>query len=243
MIKTQKKIPRLNEKGLLLHIICIKPIKFMSMKKILAIALLVICCGWNYSQAQSFGVKAGFNLSTMTHDGNGSNVKHPYQPGFTAGIFGEYDFTDMFGLSAEVLYSMQGYKSNAESANYKKTVLTHMLKVPVLFNINLLDERLNIQAGPQFGFILAERIKNSDWDGNNKTDDKVDKDGSPYGYNMFDLALAVGANFYITENLFAGARYELGFTDTQKQYKFSSNSVENFNSKFNVITLMVGYRF
>lgn len=210
------------------------------MKKVFITALLIASIGmYSYAQDFSFGVKAGFSLSTMSHDGNGTNVSHPFQPGFTAGFFGQCDLTDMFGVSMEALYAMQGYVSKSESVDYKNTIMTHMVKVPVLFNVNLLDGKLNLQAGPQFGFILAEKSIGATYDGKNKITNTVDQDY----YNMFDLNVAIGANFYLTDNLFAGVRYELGLMDTQKALKLSSASIEDYNSKFRVITLMVGYRF
>lgn len=210
------------------------------MKKLFIVSLLVAFFGLN-SNAQnfSFGVKAGFVLSSMSHDGNGSNVKHPFNPGAAAGFFGQYDFTDMFGLSAEALYALQGAKSQSESFNYKSKISTHNVKVPVLFNVNLLDGQLNLQAGPQFGFILAESSISKTYDGDNKVVTTTDKDY----YNMFFMDVVFGANFYFNDNLFAGVRYDLGLTDTQKAYKLSSTSIENYNSKYRVISLMVGYRF
>ena len=86
------------------------------MKKTFITALLAVCCGL-YSNAQnfSFGIKAGFSLSTMSHDEDPIKTQHPFQPGVTAGFFGQYDFTDMFGLSTELLYGLQGFNSDMES--------------------------------------------------------------------------------------------------------------------------------
>ena len=208
---------------------------YFNMKKTFITVLLAVCCGL-YSNAQnfSFGIKAGFSLSTMSHDEDPIETQHPFQPGVTAGFFGQYDFTDMFGLSTELLYGLQGFNSDMESFKMKNTILTHNLKIPVLLNVNLLDNKLNLQAGPQFGILLiASNIeKYSEPEFKNRTTLQQDY------YNLFNIGATFGANYLITERVSAGLRYELGLTDN-----LTDGGGGNISSKNRVLNLMMGYRF
>ena len=205
------------------------------MKKLLITIALAFCCVL-YGNAQnfSFGVNAGFSLSTMSHDEDPIATQHPFQPSVTAGLFGQYNINGMFGLSAELLYGLQGFNSDMKSIKMKNTILTHNLKVPVLFNINLLDERLNLQAGPQFGFLLMEQNIEKYYDPKVRNSAVVSQDY----YNLFNFGVTFGANIFLTEKLFAGIRFELGLTDNR-----IDGGGGNINSKNRVLSLMAGYRF
>ena len=77
------------------------------MKKILFSILAVAAFAFTASAQDTgfgYGVKAGINIANLTNsDGN-------YKVGFTGGIFADYRFSNLFALSADVLYSRQGAK-------------------------------------------------------------------------------------------------------------------------------------
>lgn len=99
-----------------------------------------------FSQNLDLGIKAGANFANIS-DVNDLSSK----TGFQAGIFAGIKFTDKVGIQADVLYSQQGAEFD-----YGKFDLNYV-NVPVVLKYYLV-QGLNIQAGPQFGFILDDDI-------------------------------------------------------------------------------------
>ena len=95
------------------------------MKKVL-LSIAALFTVATYASAQEtgfgFGPKVGINLSNQTLlDGD-------YKTGLTAGVFADYRFSNLFALSADVLYSRQG--SKIENSDIK--LRTDYLNIPVL---------------------------------------------------------------------------------------------------------------
>ena len=91
----------------------------------------------------------GINLSNQTLlDGD-------YKTGLTAGVFADYRFSNLFALSADVLYSRQGTKGEGVK------VKTDNLNIPILANFYLV-KGLAVKAGIQPGFLLKAKNKKAD---------------------------------------------------------------------------------
>ena len=92
------------------------------------------------AQKVNFGVKAGLNLSTWNYD------DASLRPGFHAGGFATVQFSRMFAVQPEVMYSMEGAAWKTEStttilgteyyARNKYTATSHKLIVPVMLQIS-----------------------------------------------------------------------------------------------------------
>ena len=99
------------------------------MKKLMMIAALMLMSVGAFAQ-QSTGTfsiipKAGINLSNVAGDVSGNSIKI----GLVAGAEAMYQVNPLIGLSAGLLYSMQGCESeNSAKANYD------FLNIPVLAN-------------------------------------------------------------------------------------------------------------
>ena len=98
------------------------------MKKVL-LSIAALFTVATYASAQEtgfgFGPKVGINLSNQTLlDGD-------YKTGLTAGVFADYRFSNLFALSADVLYSRQGTKGEGVK------VKTDNLNIPILANFYL----------------------------------------------------------------------------------------------------------
>jgi hypothetical protein len=194
-----------------------------------------------------FGVRAGFQMTTQSADVNSQNLKHPLMPACNAGVFGEYffGFSGNMSLTADLLYSMEGRKDKypAKYGDYTFTQQLHFIDLPIAFNLYLLDEKLDLQVGPEFGFALA---------GNNKYKYNSDVSNSEHfesgkmakeEINMFNVGVIVGANYYFTEHIFAGLRASIGLTNSLNTWRTKSNSYEAFSSKNHLFSLNAGYRF
>ncbi len=214
------------------------------MKKLfIALALTAFCTTFVQAQDFRYGVKAGLNLSAQSSDVHSENLKHPFAIGGNGAIFGEYFLNQDMSLAAELQYSLQGRhdKYPEKHGNYVYTQLTHYINVPVLFNYYLVDGKLDLQAGPQFGFCLGgkEIVKYKTGNASGNSNTKMVKDA----YNVFDFAIVAGANWFFTDNFFVGARYQFGITNSLNAYRLQTHAFEPFNSKNRIITVNVGYRF
>ena len=191
------------------------------------------------AQKVNFGVKAGLNLSTWSYD------DASLRPGFHAGGFATVQFSRMFAVQPEVMYSMEGAAwegkldvSDFSLANAKVTSTVHKLNVPVMLQFTPIS-MLTIEAGPQFGFNLAvsHHIK-SNIAGIVETERDVDVDKE--NYNMFEMGIAAGLKLNLTRNMAIGARYVYGISPIFDEGRLFSRQVTDAVHTSNI---MVSFNF
>lgn len=177
------------------------------MKKLIFIAFTLFVGATAFSQEIDLGVKAGANFAKISDVDNLSN-----KTGFQAGIFAGIKFTDKVGIQADLLYSQQGAKFEAEEFDL------NYVNIPVVLKYYLI-QGLNIQAGPQFGFIVDDNVKEVF-----KSIDEAEKS---------DVSGIVGAGYDFPFGIRVDARYNFGLTDVFKENK----------GKNSVASIAIGYSF
>ncbi|KIA99210.1 hypothetical protein OA93_06155 [Flavobacterium sp. KMS] len=202
------------------------------MKKITLSIVAVLAFGFANAQEVKFGVKGGINLSTLTGDVEDASSK----VGFQVGGFAEIKLTEKFSVQPEVLYSLQGAKSEGSEFGYtsKSTLNLSYLNIPVMAKYYV-AEKFSLEAGPQIGFLLSA-----------KDDTKVTVDGESSSekinvkddYKSIDFGVNFGAGYDFTENLSAGLRYNLGLSNIAETVEG-----ENYKVKNSVFSLSVAYKF
>lgn len=179
------------------------------MRKLIVAAIALFIGTAGFSQSLNLGIKAGANFANIT-DVNDFSSK----TGFHAGIFAGIKFTEKVGIQADLLYSQQGGKFKGSDFDLS------YVNVPVVLKYYLF-QGLNIQAGPQFGFVV---------------DDNITKVFSEiYKAEDFDLSGVVGAGYDFPMGIRFDARYNFGFTDVSKE--------EGAKGKNSVFSLALGYSF
>ncbi len=184
------------------------------MKKIIFAAVAVLAFGFANAQNVRYGVKAGVNFANLTGDADGSSLA-----GFHAGGLVEIKLSDKFSVQPEILYSAQG--SDFSEGDFKDKLKISYLNVPVMAKYYVI-KKLNVEAGPQIGFLLSAK----DVDGNAKD-----------GLKSVDFGLNFGAGYDFTENFFGGVRYNLGLLNV------ADNVADSFKANSSVFSLSVGYKF
>jgi len=188
------------------------------MKKIFMMAVMAVAALTANAQqeAGTFSIqpKAGLNVTTITGDAWKAKA------GFTAGVEGMYQATEKLGVSAAVMYSMQGAK--VKNANDAKVNYGY-INIPILANYYVV-KGLAIKAGIQPGFMVSAKAKQGDTSVNIKDYCK-----------KFDFAIPVGVSYEIANVVF-DARYNIGLTKTAK-----GDNVEK--TKNSVFQFTVGYKF
>ena len=212
------------------------------MKKMLMIAAMMVATlsAGAQNEVGQFTLKpmVGLNLASMTKAQNSK-----MRVGVAAGIEGEYGVSEKFGVSAGLLYSMQGVKENGTlntnispfgPLSYTGDVTTKLdyLNIPILANYYIV-KGLAIKAGIQPGFCVSKNRalkgtaiaagKTIAIDSSNKIED---------GVKSFQFAIPVGVS-YEYQNFVLDARYNIYVTKALKE----------LDSRHSLFTISLGYKF
>lgn len=179
------------------------------MKRILLVVFASFLALNTYSQGIDLGVKAGMNFATI----NDATSDFDSRTGFHAGVFLALKFNDKLALQPELLYSQQGAEFDLGKFNLD------YVNFPVVMKYYLV-QGLNVQLGPQFGFVVNDEIS-------------LEGIAADAEAEKFDLGGIIGAGVDMPFGLRIDARYNIGFSDVSK----------DASGKNGVFSLALGYSF
>ena len=190
------------------------------MKKVLFAALMMFSSVGAFAQhaVGSFNLqpKIGVSIANLT-DIKDSDPR----VGLVAGVEGEYQASDIFSVSAGVLYSMQGAKANIGNLIDATNRLDY-INVPIMANVYVV-KGLAVKLGVQPGFNVSNKLKVNN----------LDAFDNPFAKaQSVDFSIPVGIS-YEYSNFQLDARYNLGLTKV----------FENGKSKNSVFQITLGYKF
>ena len=221
------------------------------MKKMMMIAAMMVATlsAGAQNEVGQFTLKpmVGLNLASMTKAQNSK-----MRVGVAAGIEGEYGVTEKFGVSAGLLYSMQGVKANGSmnlylpilgKVNYTGDATTKLdyLNIPILANYYIV-KGLAIKAGIQPGFCVSgiqpgfcvskkQALKGTaTHEGKSiaiDSDDKIED-----GVKSFQFAIPVGVS-YEYQSFVLDARYNI----------YATKALKDGDSHHSLFTISLGYKF
>jgi hypothetical protein len=167
----------------------------MKTKLIAITAALLFSVAAANAQA-NFGVKGGLNLYKIgVDDGDKTDMK----AGLHLGMLAHIHMTDHFALQPEVVYSMQGAKSEVNGDERK--VNLNYVNVPLLFQY-MFDNGFRLQAGPQIGILASAKNKVGG-----------DTDDVKSGYNSLDFSVPFGVGYVAPSGFGVDARYNVGLSN------------------------------
>jgi hypothetical protein len=184
------------------------------MKKITLLLVAIFISASGFSQEIDFGAKAGVNFSGST--------------GFLVGGFAGMKLGEKMGLQADLVYSSQGIKiqtTTATSVSEEKIDLSYV-NIPIVFKYYIF-EGLNIQAGPQFGFKISDKV-----------DSSLQKDKQKA--KSLAIAGVIGVGYELPMGFRVEARYNIGFADVLEPL---GSNAQIPGLKNDVLSLAVGYSF
>lgn len=198
------------------------------MKKFIASALMLFAAStatFAQHEVGSFTLqpKVGVNIASLTKsDGADPRI------GLAAGVEGEYQATDIFSLSAGVIYSQQGnkYDESNGNSNVKFTNKLDYINIPIMANVYVV-KGLAVKLGVQPAFNVNSKFSTVANVAGTETKKSVDTD-----VKSFDFSIPVGLS-YEYNNVVLDARYNWGLT------KIADNS----DSKNSVFQITLGYKF
>ena len=197
------------------------------MKKILMIAAMMVATVAAKAQFEpgtfTLQPKVGVTLATISSDDS------KFKFGMAAGIEGQYQLNNWFGLSAAVMYSQQG----AKVKNTDVKLNLEYINIPIMAKFYV-TKGLSLNVGMQPGFMTKAKIKA---EGRN-----VDIKSN---CNKFDFSIPMSIAYEFENGLTFEARYTTGLTNVGKDFFDSSSSSwdKAYQNKNEVLMLTVGYKF
>lgn len=194
---------------------------------------LLVCCAIlagqrARGQAQvALGIKAGPNFATIdTKASAGENYEN--RTGFHGGAFFLVK-AGKIGIQPEVIFSQQGSKVEIDSKSFESNF--SYINIPVMLKLYTIAG-INIQAGPQFGFVTSAEAPIREQLEYRVEDVKDDMKSS-------DLTLGLGLGWDLPFGLTIDARYNLGLS---KIYDDAPNPQQSTDAKNQVFQLSLGYK-
>lgn len=188
----------------------------MKKTRILLLALFVVGASASaFSQAQfSLGVKGGLNFANL----DVSDIPGTYQnrTGYHLGAFGLFKFTKI-GIQPEIIFSQQGSEVKDPQLGSFESNFSYV-NIPIILKLYTVAG-INLQAGPQFGFLTSAKL------GDESIKDELK--GS-------DFSLGLGVGWDLPFGLTIDGRYNLGLSDVSDE---SASEIKN-----QVWQVSVGYK-
>ena len=186
--------------------------------------IVLITMTYDVSAQVAFGLKGGLNLTSLHVED--PQLTYDSRSGYHAGIFLRGRFGNV-GIQPEWLLFTQNGEVSSSIFGTAQEHFTY-LSVPVMLKFYALSG-FNLQAGPQFGFLLdGEREYNSFL--GSGSEDITDH------YKKLDVALSFGAGYDFDFGLGLDVRYNLGLKDI-------NNAANGEQVKSRIILLSLGWNF
>jgi hypothetical protein len=176
------------------------------MKKVFLSFAILITASLSATAQVEYGAKGGLNIATLNGSGSAGASS---LIGVHVGGLASIKVSDMFHVQPELVFSTQGAKGVGGK------LLFDYLNIPVLAKYTITDG-LNIEAGPQFGFLLSAKSKDNSGNSTNISSN----------VKSVDIALALGASYDITKMIGVDARYNIGLSDINNPGN-SNNTLHN----------------
>lgn len=191
---------------------------------VLVVMIMMVASVGAYAQAQlAIGVKGGLNFAKQ--DVEDLNAKN--RTGFHGGAFVLIKLTKI-GIQPELIYSQQGSKFKFDGQDFKSNF--SYVNIPVMLKLYLIAG-LNLQVGPQFGFLTSAKA-----DGYDEATQQLVKDQDVKEfYKKSDVSLGLGAGWDLPFGLTIDARYNLGLSKIENDAAMAA-------TKNQVIQISLGYK-
>jgi hypothetical protein len=172
-------------------------------KSLVLVAGMIMLTGAVFSQHVNFGIKAGYNSSSVkVEDG----VDYDSKSGLHFGGLAHIHINRQFAVQPELVFSCQG----GEDGDAKLKL--NYLNIPVLLQY-MINNGFRLQTGPQLGFLLSAKQKFGDV--------TVDVDDI---IKSTDFSWVFGAGYIFTSGIGIDARFNLGLTDISEDSDFEARN-------------------
>ncbi|MFC5683741.1 porin family protein [Flavobacterium sp. MAHUQ-51] len=169
------------------------------------------------SQQSHVGIKGGYNLSSVSFDGDGETDK---RNGFHVGVYGESFLNDSFSIQPELLFSQQGYEITNSSGKFTQKL--NYINLPLMFKAYP-SQNFFLEVGPQIGVAITHK----------EVYDGIFSSTEEFQPDSFDWGMNFGAGIKTDSGISLGVRYHLGLGDLYDEQK-AQNRVWMFSLGFDM---------
>lgn len=178
--------------------------------------------------AQSFGLKSGITLTTLSNQ-DALNIK----PGLQVGAFAKLGGRQSLFFKGEFLITQKG--SWNWSSNNPRNFSFFYVDLPIMFGIDVF-RGLSINAGIQPSMLIAGSLKTSEGGSTNRRSLGGD-------IERFDYSILIGAEYFIKEYWFLGVRFNHSYAPLQDHHRELSQAIGGQLLENRVLQFYVGYVF
>lgn len=183
-------------------------------------AMIAFAATASMAQASfSLGIKGGPNFASI--DGDNLSDVYGNRTGYHAGAFANIRIQRL-GIQPEIMFSNQGSELNLAVDEVHKF---NFVNIPVIVKYYPVDF-LNIQVGPQFGFLTSQEIER---DGVVVAAENI--------YKETDMSLALGLGLELPFGLTVDGRYNVGISD------INDDPLVDVKLQQQVYQVSVGFKF
>jgi hypothetical protein len=164
------------------------------MKKVIVSLLFVAASSYAFAQEYAIGIKGGPNFANIDTQASLAD-NYDSRTGFHLGAFALFR-GERIGIQPEILFSQQGSTLKYSGSPDIKSNFSYM-NIPVVVKLYTIAG-INLQVGPQFGFLTSAEVNNED------VKEQLKKT---------DFSLALGLGWDLPFGLTVDGRYNWGLSD------------------------------
>jgi hypothetical protein len=162
----------------------------MLMKRI----ILLTCCAMLFTAGfAQVGVKMGVGVANVPY----KDFDHKARSSFNIGFYFQQPLSKKIAVQPELIYTLKGYTAPifqfADTSQVKMSVLYQYLNLPVMILFDV-SNKFRLEAGPELGYLMRASGYSS----------------NAFSSEKFDLGLAAGAMFKLSDRLSLDLRYTHG---------------------------------
>lgn len=194
------------------------------------------------ANAQTFGLKAGLNLSNMLEKDDDDTYSNDYKmnPGFHIGGIVDIPINDVLSFESGLLLSTKGFRYEDEDMGFNVKIKANLyyLDIPLTLKASHeLSEGVKMFGafGPYVGFGLSGNVKGTvEFQGNKETEEEDVKWGSDENDSLrrLDMGLTFGGGVEIN-GIMLGISYDLGLANIST-FQENGTTTKNRVLKFSI---------
>ncbi len=219
------------------------------MKKSLLLIAALFAFSFANAQAFKFGLKAGWNYSSVTGGDNDFFGDPDYKNSYHFGIMPAFEFNGFLGLRPEILYTSKGFATNFTDPRINTLGGYNEIEQKTNFNYLSIPLLLDFKAGPvffelgpEFAYMLAvtSEVKTDIKDVNGKVSDHKDEkhtEKSELGVQSVDLGYVAGIGINLPAGFGLGVRYNGGFLSVFDRVDASGHDINDVKNSVFMVSL------
>lgn len=210
------------------------------------IALALLCLPVTQALAQTFGLKAGLNISNMLFEDDDDTYSDDFDalPGFHAGVAMELPFTNILSLETALQVSTKGFEFMETESGFEVTSKTTPLYIDVPITLKATNDLGGASiyglAGPYIGFGVGGEVKAEASGGGigfgASEDIEWGNDEDEDTFKPFDFGVLLGGGVQIG-SFQVGVSYALGLANISPYTDFGTKIANR------VFSVSAGYWF